>query len=75
MLKPKNPDQIFSLLITHHQAGVIGGIKRNPADIFNTGGQQHIGDLLLGIGLARIRAQKHIQRKQSREKGPVHAVV
>ncbi len=72
---PNAAGQILSGLITKQKAGVIGGIKRNPADVFNTGGPQHIGKLLFGIGLARIRAQKHIQGKQGREKGAVHAVI
>jgi hypothetical protein len=64
-----------SWLITNQKAGIIGGFKRNPANIRDTGRQQHIGDLLFGLRLARFRAQKHIQGKQSREKGAVHAVI
>jgi len=64
-----------SLLITNQKPGVIGGIQWNPADIIDTGSLQHIGKLLFGIRLARIRSQKHIQGKQGWEKGAVHAVI
>ena len=67
--------ELETLLVTNQKAGIIGGFYRNPADVGDTGSQQHIGQLLFAVGLARIRAQKHIQGKQGREKGAVHTVV